>query len=396
MIVFPCPHCGRTLRVEPSFAGKRGRCKYCKGEVYAPAGSMESASPRTDLAPPPPPPAEMPPPADLEPPPAQMPPPPPPPAGMPPPPPTPANLASPPSLPDDEIALRGQLPPLHVPSSAQSYAVPPQDAAIVYASAGISPAPYRRLGALYWILLLFCVPAAFIIALRLPKGHPQKRMAVLIPIILWAVALLLVAGIVVAMIILLSEDIEPPDTSKQWKPEVDSHAAEVKVYVTPDTGYYHIKRCPAVPFNAEQYYKSDAVDVGYQPCPVCEPSSSVRGLRPSTPVPPTSVPAPGVPRYPGPESRSRRSDSQSALNARTLSGSSWEITTPQGNMVIQLLPGGQATASHAATGQVQGAWRVEGNQLTVEVESAGQSYTIVAVIDGNTLSVDGLHARRLR
>lgn len=373
MIVFPCPHCGRTLRVEQSFAGKRGRCKYCKGEVLAPLGSTEAPSPSADLAPPPPPPADLAPP----PPPAEI------------PPPLPA---------DDGSALPGQLPPLQVSPPVQSYAVPSQGAAIVYASAGPRPAPYQRLGALYWVLLFLFTPAAFIIALLLPKGHPQKRMAILIPVILWTVALTVVIGIVVGVFMFLGGSLELTD-DKDNGPQVNPQPAEVMVYVTPDTGYYHVKRCSGVPLNAEQYYKSAAVAVGYQPCPVCEPSSGVRGFRPSVPAPSVSVPSPGTRRYPTlstPESRNRRSDSQSPLNARTLSGSSWEIATPQGNVEIQLLPGGQATAAHPSTGQVQGSWRVEGSQLTVEVESAGQSYTIIAAIDGNTLSVDGLPARRLR
>jgi hypothetical protein len=35
-IVLRCPHCGKKSRLAPKYAGKRGRCPKCKGEVKVP------------------------------------------------------------------------------------------------------------------------------------------------------------------------------------------------------------------------------------------------------------------------------------------------------------------------------------------------------------------------
>ncbi len=38
MIVFPCPHCGKELKVKADSAGKKGKCPQCKGSTIAPDG----------------------------------------------------------------------------------------------------------------------------------------------------------------------------------------------------------------------------------------------------------------------------------------------------------------------------------------------------------------------
>lgn len=37
VIELQCPHCGHQLRIKPQFAGKRGRCKRCRGHIFVPS-----------------------------------------------------------------------------------------------------------------------------------------------------------------------------------------------------------------------------------------------------------------------------------------------------------------------------------------------------------------------
>lgn len=84
------------------------------------------------------------------------------------------------------------------------------------------------------------------------------------------------------------------------------------------------------------------------------------------------------------------------LNAQTLAGTAWEVGTEYGPVQVQLLPGGQVSASHALAGQLSGTWRVNGNQLVVQVSVEGKMETMRATIQGNTLVAEGQQIRRLR
>src|SRR5438105_4380272 len=44
MIVFPCPICGKELKVKGDLAGKRGKCPFCKSKVAVPPSGVSSAS----------------------------------------------------------------------------------------------------------------------------------------------------------------------------------------------------------------------------------------------------------------------------------------------------------------------------------------------------------------
>lgn len=50
MIAFACPHCGASLRVDESLAGRAGACPSCKGVVQAPAPGSSSGSGTTGAA----------------------------------------------------------------------------------------------------------------------------------------------------------------------------------------------------------------------------------------------------------------------------------------------------------------------------------------------------------
>lgn len=53
MIEMPCPHCGQRLQIEDKYAGQRGACKHCRGEVVVPSsppsGGAVDPFAKTDL-----------------------------------------------------------------------------------------------------------------------------------------------------------------------------------------------------------------------------------------------------------------------------------------------------------------------------------------------------------
>ncbi len=127
----------------------------------------------------------------------------------------------------------------------------------------------------------------------------------------------------------------------------------------------------------------------------------VAGLRSpaSTPAPaetappPETLPAP--PAIPANEAPAPP-PSPPGLNAQTLTGTAWEVGTEYGPVQVQLLPGGQVSASHALAGQLNGTWRVNGNQLIAQVSVEGKMETMRATIQGDTLVAEGQQIRRLR
>ena len=135
MITMNCPNCGHLLRIHRRYAGRQGKCKHCNAKVDVPATTPS------------------------EPPPA---------------PPSGSGLSAVADLQIDEDWQPPKMPEGGV------------------AGAGASIEEYKRLGCLYWGCVILLTPVALIWGLVLPKGHPQKKMAVLVPAILMAVSLLLV------------------------------------------------------------------------------------------------------------------------------------------------------------------------------------------------------------
>lgn len=45
MIHFPCPQCGKEIRVTDNLAGRQGSCPHCKGRIHAPEVSSKNPSP---------------------------------------------------------------------------------------------------------------------------------------------------------------------------------------------------------------------------------------------------------------------------------------------------------------------------------------------------------------
>lgn len=47
MIEYVCPNCGRNLQIRDEFAGRWGRCNYCKGRILAPVHRPSTLTHRT-------------------------------------------------------------------------------------------------------------------------------------------------------------------------------------------------------------------------------------------------------------------------------------------------------------------------------------------------------------
>jgi len=43
VIEFPCPHCGSTIRIQDTAAGKRGKCRNCGGSIQVPESEAITA-----------------------------------------------------------------------------------------------------------------------------------------------------------------------------------------------------------------------------------------------------------------------------------------------------------------------------------------------------------------
>ena len=85
--------------------------------------------------------------------------------------------------------------------------------------------------------------------------------------------------------------------------------------------------------------------------------------------PPQPMPQP-MPQYQPPQPP--RPQQQGGWNAQNLAGTTWAVGTPYGNIIVSLLPGGQATAS-TPMGPVTGTWNASNKSLTVS--AMGKSYT---------------------
>lgn len=200
MIEMECPHCGHQLRIRSKYAGKQGQCKHCQGFVDVPntyAAEVEEEARRAA--------AELPT--------------------------TPINR---PAKPEKGTALADLMAdgapaaesPIEKPPREESTAlddlkfddapgsvkptVPMPPEAIDSITGDDAPAkpPYKRLGCLYWFLAIFVTPAALIWGILLPSGHPQKKMAIVVPIALIGVGVLLSVGffVVLPLVLLSSYD----------------------------------------------------------------------------------------------------------------------------------------------------------------------------------------------
>lgn len=159
MIEMPCPHCGYHLRIKEKYAGREGRCEKCNGPIRVPeaGGSSHPSEPRLGMKAPPPPPG------------------------------------------GGSTALEN----LQV---NDNWEPPPAVAGVDTAA---SP-QHSRVGCLYWLLVVFFTPGALIWGIVLPKDHPQKAAAIIIPIFIMVlvpvIALLIVGAGYFATKQLASED----------------------------------------------------------------------------------------------------------------------------------------------------------------------------------------------
>ena len=162
-IELKCPNCGHQLRISSRYAGKRGVCKHCKGDVDVPPASVQAVAPIRGEA----------------------------------------------FAPDDELvlddapALRGLAAAGMSEADAKSlenlniddnWQPPPPVSAPGSAVGG-----EKRLGVIFWLVLAIFTPAALIWAILLPSGHSQKRMAVIASVLVFVVAPILIIGIFIVL-----------------------------------------------------------------------------------------------------------------------------------------------------------------------------------------------------
>ncbi len=146
MIEMPCPHCGHHLRIKEKYAGREGRCEKCNVPIRVPevGASSHPSEPRLGMKAPPPPPG------------------------------------------GGSTALEN----LQV---NDNWEPPPAVAGVETAASN----QHSRVGCLYWLLVVFFTPGALIWGIVLPKDHPQKAAAIIIPIfimVLVPVIALLIVG----------------------------------------------------------------------------------------------------------------------------------------------------------------------------------------------------------
>ena len=89
-------------------------------------------------------------------------------------------------------------------------------------------------------------------------------------------------------------------------------------------------------------------------------------------------------------------DAGPALTAETLVGTAWQVGSPYGPVVFEVGANGQAIANHPMVGQLPATWRVQGDKVVVSASFMGQSMTIDAKIQGQTLVAPGQEIIRMR
>lgn len=91
-----------------------------------------------------------------------------------------------------------------------------------------------------------------------------------------------------------------------------------------------------------------------------------------------------------------KKDTGADLTAETLVGTSWQINTPQGTVMVEFGANGQGFATHPMVGAIPATWRVQGNKVIATASFMGQSMTIDANIEGQTLTAQGQSIQRMR
>ena len=128
--------------------------------------------------------------------------------------------------------------------------------------------------------------------------------------------------------------------------------------------------------------------------PVAAPAANV-AANPYTPTPPAT--APPTESYPAADNAAPPQQYTPAgpkpLDANSLPGTSWEMSSPYGKVQVQFGGGGQATAYHPMAGTIPASWRIQGNQLLATASAMGQTLNLSAEIRGNQLYYNGLAAK---
>jgi len=84
------------------------------------------------------------------------------------------------------------------------------------------------------------------------------------------------------------------------------------------------------------------------------------------------------------------------LTAETLVGTAWQVNSPYGPVAVEFGPNGQGVAVHQMIGQIPAKWRVQGNKVIANASAMGQSITIDATIQGQSLIAPGQQIIRVR
>lgn len=157
MIEMNCPHCGHQLRVRSKYAGRQGQCRHCQGFVDVPntyadildepeRGPSDVSTVSPQLA---------------------------------------ASTALADLMADDEPEPVAPTLPMPADAMASLLDEPP-------------PQFYAPLGGYYWLLAVIVAPAALVRGFLLPNAHPQKKQAIIVPLVsLISVLFLLGIAIVV-------------------------------------------------------------------------------------------------------------------------------------------------------------------------------------------------------
>jgi hypothetical protein len=175
MIKMNCPHCGHQLRIRSKFAGRQGQCKHCEGVIdvpntYAEAADEPDEGPANDVG-------------TLS-----------------------TKMADATALADllaDDDPQPVEPPPglAEPPSPAPG---DPEKSTKILARAE----SFKPLGCLYWLLVIFLTPAALIWGIVLPSGHPQKKLAIVVPIALMLASVVILLVVFVALPVLLLTTLE--------------------------------------------------------------------------------------------------------------------------------------------------------------------------------------------
>lgn len=147
MFELDCPNCGHHLRIHEGYAGRRGKCRHCQAPIQVPEApkAPEPETPKLGAG----------------------------------------RFAR---TPVDHTGLAAL-------EAADEWTPPPVPE---------EPAEeFKKLGCLYWFVAIFFCPGALIWGIVLPKGHPQRKMAIFVPIVFMVIGLisvLIVGALIVSSV----------------------------------------------------------------------------------------------------------------------------------------------------------------------------------------------------